>query len=101
MPKTFGQPDHRLEEGRGLLCQPVGCTSLPTTPPLPQQQLTCLKNFFLIKLFYINYLFLAVPSLHCCAWASSSWGEQGLLLIEGTGLQWLHCVGSVVVARQL
>ena len=36
VPKTFGQPDRRLEGGPGELHQPVGCTLLLTTPPLPQ-----------------------------------------------------------------
>ena len=69
MPKTFGQPDHRLEEGWGVLCQPVGCTLLPTTPPLPQQPLTCLKIFFkliyfiLIIYFWLCLVFIALHGL--------------------------------------
>ena len=38
----------------------------------------CPDFFFLI---YLIYLFLAVLSLRCCAWAFSSCGEQGLLIV--------------------
>ena len=64
-------------------------------------------------------LLLAAPSLHCCMQAFSGCGEWGysscgcpvfplrwLLLLQSTGsgvlrLQWLPCVGSVVVAQRL
>ena len=42
--------------------------------------------FFLIDLFIFIYLFLAALGLHCCAWAFSSCGERGLLLIVVRGL---------------
>ena len=31
------------------------------------------------NIFFLIYLFLAALGLHCCAWAFSSCGEQGLL----------------------
>ena len=46
--------------------------------------------FFLI---YLIYLFLAALGLHCCVWAFSSCGEQGLLFVAVRGL--LIVVASV------
>ena len=45
------------------------------------------------------YLFLAVLGLHCCAWAFSSWGEQGLLFVAVHGL--LIAVASLAVEHGL
>ena len=47
----------------------------------------------------IIYLFLAALGLHCCAWASSSCGEQGLLFVVVHGL--LIVVASLVVEHRL
>ena len=65
-----------------------------------------------LKKFFIYVFFLAVPGLHCYAWAFSSWGEQGLHSSCGAwashgsglsccrarvrGLQWLRPMGLVV-----
>ena len=65
--------------------------------------------FFLINLFIY---FLAVLGLHCCAWAFSSCGKQGLLFVAVRGLliavvslccgaQALGMRAAVVVARGL
>ena len=54
--------------------------------------------FFLIYLFYL-YLFLAALSLHCCAHAFSSCGEQGLLFVAVRGL--LIAVASLVAEHGL
>ena len=43
--------------------------------------------------------FLAALSLHCCAWAFSSCGEQGLLFIAVHGL--LIAVASLVAEHGL
>ena len=43
---------------------------------------------------YFIYLFLAALGLHCCAWAFSSCGEQGLLFVALHGL--LIMVASLV-----
>ena len=51
-----------------------------------------LKNYFI-------YLFLAVLGLCCCAWAFSSWCEQGLLFVAVRGL--LIAVAFLVVERGL
>ena len=41
--------------------------------------------FFLI--FFLNFiLFLAALGLHCCTWAFSSCGKQGLLFVAVCGL---------------
>ena len=51
--------------------------------------------FFKINLFiylFIYLLFLAALGLHCCAWAFSSCGEQGLL--AGFSLWWLLLLRS-------
>ena len=53
-------------------------------------------------MFFLNlliYLFLAALGLHCCMWAFSSWGEQGLLFIAVHGL--LIVVASLVVEHRL
>ena len=45
------------------------------------------------------YLFLVVLGLHCCVWAFSSCGEQGLLFLEVSGLLIAvasHCGAQVV-----
>ena len=54
-----------------------------------KKEMECLK----INLFI--YLFLAALALHCCAWAFSSCGEQGLLFIVVHRL--LIAVASLVV----
>ena len=38
-------------------------------------------GFFKNNFIYFIYLFLAVLGLHCCMWAFSSCGEQGLLFV--------------------
>ena len=48
-----------------------------------------------MNFFFNFYLFLAVWGLHCCAWASSSCGERGLLFVAVRGL--LIAVASLVV----
>ena len=53
---------------------------------------------FFINLFVI-YLFLAALGLRCCAWASSSCGEQGLLFVAVRRL--LIAVASVVAEHRL
>ena len=58
--------------------------------------LSCL-SFFKKKLFI--YLFLAALGLRCCAWAFSSCGEWGLLLVAVCGL--LLAVASFVVEHRL
>ena len=45
------------------------------------------------------YLFLAALGLHCCAWAFSSCGEQGLLFVAVRGL--LIVVASFVAEHGL
>ena len=45
------------------------------------------------------YLFLAALGLHCCEWAFSSCGEQGLLFIVVHGL--LIAVASLVAEHGL
>ena len=51
--------------------------------------------FYFFKFIYVIYLFLAVFSLRCCAWAFSSCGERGLLFVAVRGL--LIAVVSLVV----
>ena len=46
-----------------------------------------------------HYLFLAALGLHCCARASPSCGEQGLLFVEMRGL--LIAVASLVAEHGL
>ena len=55
---------------------------------------------FLIYI-YINLfiLFLAALGFHCCAWAFSSYGEQGILLVVVRGL--LIVVASLVAEHGL
>ena len=50
--------------------------------------------------FFLNfiYLFLAALGLHCCTWAFSSWGEQGLLFVAVRGLL---MVASLVAEHRL
>ena len=60
---------------------------------------------------FFNYYFWMCWDLHCCVWAFSSWGEQGLLFVAVCGLflamaslvaaHGLQNVGSVVVAHGL
>ena len=38
-------------------------------------------GFFFFKINLFIYLFLAALGLRCCAWACSSCGERGLLLV--------------------
>ena len=51
------------------------------------------------KFIYLIYLFLAALGLHCCTWAFSSCGEQGLLFVEVRGL--LVVVASLVAEHGL
>ena len=53
---------------------------------------------FFINVF-IYYLFLTVLGLHCCTWAISSCGDQGLLFVAVCGL--LIVVASLVVEHRL
>ena len=63
-------------------------------PFSPQHFLFVDFLFFLHLIYYliiINlfiYLFLAVLGLHCCAWAFSSCGKQGLLLLRSSGCRY-------------
>ena len=57
-----------------------------------------LKKFFL-NLFYFIYLFLDALGLRCCAWAFSSCGERGLLLVAVCRL--LAAVASLVAEHGL
>ena len=52
----------------------------------------------LISYLFI-YLFLAALGLRCCAWASSSCGERGLLFVAVRGL--LIVVASLVAEHGL
>ena len=45
------------------------------------------------------YLFLALPGLHCCVWAFSDCGKQGLLLAEAR--RFAGHMGSVVAVNRL
>ena len=49
--------------------------------------------------FFFFYLFLAALGLHCCTWAFSSCGEQGLLFVQVRGL--LIAVASLVAEHRL
>ena len=56
--------------------------------------------FLFFKTSYsIIYLFMAALGLHCCAWAFSSCGEQGLLFVEVRRL--LIAVASLVAEHGL
>ena len=55
--------------------------------------------FFNLKKYLFIYLFLAALGLHCCAWAFSRCGEQGLLFVAVRGL--LIAVASLVVEHGL
>ena len=54
---------------------------------------------FFINVFISFILFLAVLGLHCCMWAFSSCGEQGLLFTVVHGL--LIAVASLVAEHGL
>ena len=59
-----------------------------------------LFSILLIVVFFFFFnLFLAVLGLHCCTWALSSCGEQGLLFVAIGGL--LIVVASLVAERGL
>ena len=63
-----------------------------------------LKNFFSFDIIYFLflkfiYLFLAALGLHCCTWAFSSCGEQGLLFVVVRRL--LIVVASLVAEHRL
>ena len=58
-----------------------------------------LKYSFLFAYLFAYFLFLAALGLRCCAWASSSCGERGLLLFAVRGL--LIAVASLVVEHGL
>ena len=64
-------------------------------------QLFCFFFSFLKKLLSI-YLFLAALGLHCCTWAFSSCGEQGLLFIAVRGLLCggVSCYGAQALGAQ-
>ena len=53
----------------------------------------------MVFFFYFLFLFLAVLGHHCCAWAFSSCGEQGLLFVAVCRL--LTVVASLVVEHRL
>ena len=55
--------------------------------------------FLFFNLFYFICLFLAALGLHCCMWAFSSCGEQGLLFIAVRGL--VIAVACLVVEHGL
>ena len=55
-------------------------------------------NLF-FKIYLFIYLFLAALGLHCCAWAFSSCGERGLLLVVVHEL--LIVVASLIVEHGL
>ena len=55
--------------------------------------------WFFLNLFNYLFLFLAVLGLHCCVWAFSSCGEQGLLFVAVCGL--LLVVACLVAERGL
>ena len=57
------------------------------------------NDFFFLNIFIFIYLSLAVLGLRCCAWAFSSCGEQGLLIIAVHGL--LMTVASLVAKHGL
>ena len=59
----------------------------------------CRFFFFLINLFILFYLLLAVLGLRCCAQAFSSCGEWGLLFVAVRGL--LIAVASLVAEHGL
>ena len=66
--------------------------------------LWCHVLFFIYLLTYLLtylfiYLFMAALGLHCCAWAFSSCGEQGLLFVAVRGL--LVAVASLVLEHRL
>ena len=56
-------------------------------------------KFFFKLIYFICSLFLAALGLHCCARASSSCGERGLLFIAVRGL--LMAVASLVAEHGL
>ena len=55
--------------------------------------------FLFFSRFSFIYLFMAALGLHCCAWAFSSCGEQGLLFIAVHGL--LIAAASLVAEHGL
>ena len=56
--------------------------------------------FFFKKIYlFILFIYLAALGLHCCAWAFSSCGEQGLLFVVVRGL--LIAVASLVAEHGL
>ena len=58
------------------------------------------KAVLLLFFFFYKFtLFLAVLGLRCCAWAFSSWGEQGLLFVAVREL--LIAVASLVAEHGL
>ena len=75
-----------------------------------KNSLVSLLRNFLFNIILFIYLFLAVLGLHCCAWAFSSGGKQGLF--SSCGVWASHCssfsccrvwalgsLGSVAVAH--
>ena len=51
-------------------------------------QASCFLSFSHSALFFFSFFFLlsVVLVLHCCTWASSSCGKQGLLFVAVQGL---------------
>ena len=49
--------------------------------------------------FFFKFLFLTALGLRCCAWAFSTCGDRGLLLVEVRGL--LIAVDSLVAEQGL
>ena len=43
-------------------------------------------SFLIFKVLFVYLIFLTVVGLHCCTWAFSSCGEQGLVFIKVHGL---------------
>ena len=57
-------------------------------------------SLFLNFIYFVYFcLFLAVLSLHCCAWTSSSCGEQGLLCygVQASHYGVFSCGGAQVL----
>ena len=79
----------------------VHCEEIPF--PLRMQIIVCYKcqpfRKYSFVLFCFLMYFLAVLGLHCCTWAFSSCGEQGLLFVAVCGL--LIAVASLVAEHGL
>ena len=64
---------------------PCGCPEHPGLPESGDDPPAALSLYILIYI-YITVFFLAVLGLHCCTWAFSSCGKQGLLFVAVHGL---------------